>query len=800
MNDSPRAAALLAASLAAFVPAGMARGAEDRLASEVRAFFERHCVACHRGVDAEAGLRLDELRVDSDQPSSASRWREVMGRVGSGDMPPADVEVRPSVEATARLVEWIASRLDEADRARLPSDRFALHRLSREEVAHTVRDLLGVDVDVSRLVADDEWRGLRRVGSAMSVSPAHVERYLEVSAEALDLAYPVATRESRVTRLTARELIGGERADEVDPRSRVDLWPGQSIDVAAFASATPGRYVLRVKASGLRSTDGRPPHLSIEAPSLDRWLGGADVVAEEGGPVTIELDVHLPVPERLRITNEVSGPAILARLERSLSRPFVRLVDGPVPWQVAVVGDDGEPLLPLLLVDWIEWEGPPSDGADDLRRSYLPLDATATAIRDALVTFTRRAWRRPVAQDEVAPFVDLVVAQLGAGRAMTAAMKSGMLAVMSSAGFLYLVEGDPDGVRREADGWEVASRMSYLLWLTMPDASLLDAARAGDLADADVRTAHAARMLADARTSRFAESFATQWLRLDQVGRFAPDAELYPDYETNLERSMVRESVAYLEEALRGNAPIVELLDSDWTMLNERLALHYGIDGVTGDAFRRVPLASRRRRGGLLTHASVLSSTSDGVRHRPVHRGAWILENVLGRVPPPPPPEVEPLAAEPPEAAQTTVRARLAAHQSRPSCASCHREIDPLGLAFEHYDAIGRWRESAPGRWGEEMAIDASGTLADGRSFSGALELRRLLADDVDRFRRALLERLAAYGLRRPMVASDDASLDAIAADAVRRGDGLADLVTSLVRSELFATIGPAEATPRRKP
>ena len=479
------------------------------------------------------------------------------------------------------------------------------------------------------------------------------------------------------------------------------------------------------------------------------------------------------------------GPTILSRLGRAGQRPFFGLEQGRIPWQIHLVDEDLVPVHPVLILDWVEWEGPLDPGLER-RGDLLPSDPSQ--VRERLEHLARRAFRRPVREGELHPYERLVESELAGGSELRAAFKTALLALLCSKDFLYLIEGSADGADRLLTDWELASRLAYFLWSTMPDDELLELAGEERLRDREVLRSQVARMLADPRAERLAASFSRQWLQLGRVGEFSPNVDLYPDYDPHLERSMVQETVSFVGEVLRRDLSVRELLVSDWTMLNPRLARHYGIEGVSGSGFRRVALEADHHRGGILTQASVLSLTSDGTRHRPVHRGVWISESIFGRSPPPPPANVEPIEPTPVDAEKATVRMQLRAHASNPACAACHSRIDPLGLAFDNYDAIGRWRtrEHVPTGRGPDPPVDASGTLPDGRSFSGPDQFLDLLADDLDRFHAALVEKLATYALRRTMSVDDRAHLADIASRSAADGYRLRRLVETLVLSDLF--------------
>ncbi|MFM7925819.1 MAG: DUF1592 domain-containing protein, partial [Planctomycetaceae bacterium] len=472
---------------------------------------------------------------------------------------------------------------------------------------------------------------------------------------------------------------------------------------------------------------------------------------------------------------------------------------GPTGYKLFL--EDGRPIFPLLLVDWYECEGPVVTAADLRKRdgffpagiSSLPENAQQKAQQrqeasECLSRFMARAWRRPPVTAEIDRCLAVFDSELQAGENPRAAYLAAMAGVLTSRNFYYLVEGSADTRREQTNDWELASRLSYFLWSSLPDEELVMLAARGELHRPDVLQLQVNRMLADEKSSRFLDSFPRQWLQLHRVGQFPPDPELYPDYDKWLERSMLLESTLFFSDVFARNASIREFLTSDWTMLNARLAMHYGMKFPAAAGFRRVALTDQDHRGGLLTQAAVLSLTSDGTRHRPVHRGVWVSETVFGRTPPPPPPNVEPLQPTPADKPKATIRDQLQAHTTHAVCASCHRKIDPLGFAFENYDAIGRWRttEKVPGGSGNDPPVAADGSFPDGRTYDGPDQFRKLLAVDLDRFAESFIEQLAAYALRRAMTIDDAPHLKAIA-DLSKRDDyRLGTIVRNLAASPLF--------------
>jgi hypothetical protein len=679
-----------------------------------------------------------------------------------------------------------------------------------------VYDLLGVRYDTRAPGAfseDPDWQGFERLGSELSLSPSHVEKYLKAAAEIIDQAFP-DTKPFRVK--THRDALhidwsNGDKRKELEaigivPRIRVLMWPGYQLP---YLRPEPGyrqpsgRYRARMQLSGLSPAGGRAPHVTLFSHELDRMIFEADVLAPEDKPVVLEFETFLPAGKfDIEISNAVPGPSNAPRSGRPGGFVFTTLKDpkSRAPWQRKMTDDEGRPLYPFLIFDWIDWEGP-LETPDDVRKreGLFPAvaakangtsadGASAEEVLACLTRFAQRAWRRPVTKEEVSPYAGLVSRELAEKAPFQAAYKTALLGLLASKNFAYIAEGSPGENRALLNDWELASRLSFFLWSSGPDENLFAAAADGSLRTTEGLRAQVARMLADPKITRFTDSFPRQWLQLKKVGSFPPDQKLYPDYDDWLEQSMILETTHYFAEVFRKNLPLTEFLDSDWTMLNPRLALHYGLDQPGGAEFQRVALRPEQRRGGLLTQASVLSLTSDGTRQRPVHRGVWISQIVFGKTPPPPPPNVNAIEPNPVNEPKATIRQKLAAHKASANCAACHAKIDPLGLAFDNYDAIGRWRTTEvvlEGK-GANPPVDASGQLPDGRSFADATEFKRLLASRPEPFARAFTGKLAVYALRRSMTLEDEAAVNLIVQQTRGRNYRLRDLIETLIVSDLF--------------
>ena len=769
-------------------------------------YLQEHCLRCHGEKKQKGNLRLDTLARDFTGGPETERWFEVVNRIGAGEMPPED-EDQPSAAVSAKVMDWLSARIKEGEAARMAKRApVSLYRLSREEYAHTVADFLGVRYDTrapGAFTEDPDWQGFERLGSELSLSPSHVEKYLKAAAEIIDLAFPDKPPFQVKHRVDAlyMDWQNAEKRKELDaigitPKIRTMLWPGEELsnvrpDPGYRQSA--GRYRGRIQLSGLTPAGGRTPHLTLYSKELDRMIFEADVLAPEGKPAVIEFETFLPAGKwDVIISNAVPGPSNLAHAGRPGGHVFTTISDpkSREPWQRKMTDDDGRALYPFLLVDWLDWEGPLESPEDIQKREGLfPADnADDKAVLACLIRFAEGAWRRPVTKEEIAPYAGIVAHEQAGKTPLRQAYKTALLGLLASKNFTYITEGSAGEKRVLLNDWELASRLSYFLWSSAPDGKLRAAAASGALRTREGLKAEVERMMVDGNAERFTEAFPRQWLQLKRVGSFPPDPKLYPDYDAWLEYSMVRETTCYFAEMFRQNLPLAQFIDSDWTMVNPRLALHYGIPAPDSAEFQRVTLQPGDHRGGLLTQAAILSLSSDGTRHRPVHRGIWVSQAIFGKTPAPPPANVSAIQPNPVNEPKATIRQKLAAHKANATCAACHAKIDPLGLAFDNYDAIGRWRteEVVPTGKGANPPVDASGTLPDGRSYKSPAEFKKLLAAKPEIFAHALVGKLAVYGLRRAVSLDDEAAINAIVKDAHGSGWKLRDTVEAFVLSDLF--------------
>jgi len=780
-------------------------------------FLTTHCVSCHGPKKEKGDLRIDTLSRDFKAGMDSHLWAEVNERINAGEMPPEE-QPRPNEKEISEFIAQLDQKLSEGKAARMAARPPVAHyRLSRKEYQNTVYDLLGVRYDPAKpgeLNEDTLWHGYERIGSQLSLSPSHVDRYYQAAEIVLDRAFPQTEGEARKIKKTAADLRygGGEKQKEALKRFGIKrplrqlLFPGRVDQALAhhwFGKTGPehsGLYKLRLQASGIRPPGGQPAHLSIGMRTSEENVDGLielDITAPEDKPQVYEFEIFLEMPTQLHfavvatdVIDRRGGGAFRGALASREAYIFTHSSETALlnPNAPQMFDGEGNGIFSTVILDWIEWEGPivtPQEKA--LRKGIFPENnATVAQVSDRLQSFAERAWRRKVDPRELSGYLKSFQTDVEAGDKIEDAFRTALLRVLTSRNFIYLVEGEPKP-REMLNEHELASRLSYFLWSSMPDNTLFSKANEGKFNGPELNK-QVDRMLSDARIERFVDDFSRQWLQLHRVGMFPPDKKLYPTYDDWLETSMANEPVEFFRELLSNNLPIESLLDSDWTMANARLCDFYGLPEPTKPGFQRVSLKPEHNRGGLLTMGGVLGLTSDGTRHRPVHRGVWLSETIFNKTPPPPPANVDPIEPVPPQGEKITIRQRMEAHTRDPNCAACHKSIDPLGLAFDQYDAIGQWRthEHIPTGVGKNPPVDASGTLTDGRTFNGSVEFKELLLDDRDRFARAFIEHLCTYALRRVLTVDDKEDVSNILSEAKKKNYQIKDIVRAVAVSDLL--------------
>ncbi len=777
------------AALLAFVWSTAAVAGQPAVTAE-RALLDRYCVTCHNDSLQVAGLALDALDV-ARVGDHAGVWEKVVGKLRAGMMPPAG-RPRPDRAASGRLVAYLETELDRAAAADPdPGRSAALRRLNATEYRNALRDLLDLDVDVAALLpADDSSAGFDNV-SLGGLDPGRFERYLAAARKIARLAVGAPVRSP-----VADTFIV---PSDLNQMVHVEGMPFGTRGGAEFDYNFPvdAEYELRVelgkswntnRIGGLREPhdvaillDGAPVEVLTVSPPARRPAATQSLDQRDDRPADADLFVRVPVAAGPHVVGAafVSQGAGLVERHR---QPFLKV-------HITVGGDQRtQPNVYAITVTGpFEATGP---GDTPSRRRIFTCrpaeDAEAATERacaaEILGTLARRAYRRPATGADV----DLLLGFYEDGRAdggFEPGIEMALRRLLVSPEFLLRVERDPagaDGPYRVSD-LELASRLSFFLWSSLPDDELIEAAARGALRDPAVLEAQVRRMLADERSRSLVTSFAAQWLYLRNLPAVSPDFIVFPDFDETLRRALRQETELFFESVLREDRSALDLITADYTFVNERLARHYGMPGVAGSHFRRVPLPPGSPRGGLLGHGSILAVTGYATRTSPVVRGKWVLENLLGTPPPPPPPNVPPLNEEK-SAAALSMRERMEEHRRNPVCAACHALMDPVGLSLENFDAIGRWRALTAGL----APIDASGGLPDGTTFDGVAGLRQAILDRSDQFVRTLADKLLTYALGRATEHYDAPAVRAVERAAAAGGYRFSDLVLGIVRSTPF--------------
>lgn len=788
-----------------------------RASEPLEDFLQKHCIRCH-GVDKEkSDVRIDQLSRDFRLGADTHRWGEILEKVNSGEMPPPK-EPQPTQPEIASFLTILDGKLKEGRAARMAARPAVAHyRLSRREYQNTVYDLLGVRYDPTKpgeLNEDTLWHGFERIGSELSLSPSHVDRYYRAAGLVLDRAFTNLAEEALSVRRTAAQLRynGGKEQQAILDRFGIQrplrylLFPGRvqtALQPHWFGKCGPehsGLYKVRIQASGIRPLGGQPAHLSIGKPTGEETVDSIidfDLTASEDHPQVYEFEVFLEMPTSLDFcvvsTNGVDrrqGAAFRNALTSSNGYIFTHssetfLLSANAP---QMFDDKGNGLFSTVILDWIEWEGPLLTEEERSRRNGLipSDDATVEAVADHLQQFAERAWRRDVTKQEIKAYLSAYQTQRDAGESVADAYRLALQGVLTSRNFIFIVEGEPQARQRLTDS-ELATRLSYFLWSSMPDAALLAAAKARSLTG-DGLVNEVDRMLASSKVNRFVDDFSRQWLQLHRLGMFPPDNKLYPTYDAWLEVSLRREPIEYFRELMAKNLSIDNFIDSDWTMANARLCDFYSLPEPGTDGFQRVTIKPEEHRGGLLTMGSVLGLTSDGTRHRPVHRGVWVSEVIFGKTPPSPPANVDPIEPNVADGPKTTIRQKIEAHRQNANCAACHAKIDHFGIAWDNYDAIGQWRthERVEKGLGNDPAIDSSGIMPDGRRFQDSVQFKKLLIEDRESIARAFIEHLCTYALRRVLTVDDKDDLKLIEAEAKKNDYRVRDIIRAVALSDLI--------------
>jgi mono/diheme cytochrome c family protein len=763
-------------------------GAAPPAASSERALINQYCVGCHNDKLKTGGLALSNLSVEN-VGQNPEVWEKVLHKVRARYMPPAGLP-RPDEKGYQSLVSYLERSLDQWSAANPNPGRPAtLRRLTRTEYQNAIRDLLALQVDISQLLPGDESSfGFDNI-LVGELSPSLLERYLAAARKISRLAIGTPVRSpGGETILIPQDLTQEEHFEELPFGTR----GGTSVH---YVFPQDGKYDIT-----FQLTRDRNEHIEGlgEPTDLDLLLDGERIQTFTVKPmnditgirnansipnddlVDKHLHARIPVtagPHTLAVTFPKNNPSLLLETERQPYQAHFNMYRHPRIHPA---------LYSIVVVGPYDATGP--GDTPSRRRIFMchpakPSEEEGCA-NQILSNLARRAYRRPVTgADLQMPLKFYNETRNTEG--FEAGIERGLRSLLISPEFLFRVERDPGNIGPNAayqlTDVELASRLSFFLWSSIPDDELLDLAAAGKLKDPTVLEKQVRRMLGDSRSEALANNFADQWLYLRNLENIVPDARGFPDYDDNLRQAMRRETELFFESIIREDRNVVDLLSANYTFLNERLAKHYGVPNVYDSYFRRVTFDPNSARGGLLGQGSILTLTSYADRTSPVIRGKWILANIVGSPPPSPPPNVPPLKDNAAAGKVLTMRERMAAHRANQPCAGCHRLMDPVGFSLENYDAIGRWRTTE-----EDAPIDASGSLPDGSQFVGVSGLRAALLSRPELFVSTLTEKLLTYGLGRGLEFYDGAAVRKIVRDARGNDYRFASLITGIVNSTPF--------------
>jgi hypothetical protein len=753
-------------------------------------------VSCHNQRLKTAGLELDRVNV-SDLGSNAEVWERVVRKLRAGTMPPVG-RPRPDQAAAHDFVAWLETGLDRAAEARPNPGRAPLHRLNRSEYANAIRDLLALDIDARTLLpADDtDEHGFDNVAAVLTISPALMERYLSAARKIgrLALGYPngpgielyqlsrMLAQDDRLSEdlpfgsrggAAVRHYFAADGDYNIKVRLKSNLYDyilglglPQQLEIRL-----DGALVKRFTVGGRTDLNPPPPSFSgamrgnneFETYAHDADLGLEATIAAKAGLHTVGVFFlrRAWVDEGVLQPAQTGYPLAVNEMYDGHAAVDSIAIDGP--YKALGPGDTASRRRILVCR--------PSNGSDE------------TCAKRILSALAKRAYRRPVTDEDVKTLLGFYQAGRRDG-GFEAGIQFALERILIDPDFLFRAERDP--ARAPAGGsyrltdLELASRLSFFLWSSIPDDELLDLAARGRLKDPAVLAQQVRRMLADQRSMALVQNFAGQWLVLRNIRDAAPDPDLFPDFDENLREAFQRETELFIESQIRDDRNVVELLTANYTFLNERLARHYQIPDVHGTRFRRVTLPDSKR-GGLLGHGSLLTVTSYPNRTSPVLRGKWLLENILGTPPPPPPPDVPALPERGENGRPQSVRERLQDHRRDPTCAACHAQMDPLGFALDHFDAVGKWRTVDSG-----TPVDASGTLPDGSTFSGLDGLRTLLHARREQFVSTVSEKLLAYALGRGLEHYDLPAVRKVVREATPQEYRWSAIILGIVKSVPF--------------
>jgi mono/diheme cytochrome c family protein len=768
---------------AAVGPLPQSTVATAALGATHQAVLKQYCIGCHNDQLKSAGLALSAVDVQ-DVSKNLEVWEKVVRKLRARAMPPSG-RPRPDEGTYNAFVSYLETSLDREMAARPNPGRIdTARRLNRTEYQNAIRDLLGLEVDVASLLpGDDSSHGFDNI-TVGELSPTLMERYLSAAQKISRLAVGTPVRSpGSITIVLPADLTQEDHLNGLPVGTR-----GGTVVQQTFP--LDGEYELQIRLS--RDRNERIEGLT-EPHDMEFTLDGERVKLLRVEPVRGNAQDSYNKGEEAQGAFTVrfsakAGPHAIG--VGFLRRSSTLLETERQPYQAHFNADRHPRTQPsvysLALTGPFNASGPgdtPSRRRIFVCRPSKPSEEASCA-RTILSTLARRAYRRPVTDTDLqAPLSFYKDRRAEDG--FEAGIETALRSILVAPEFLFRIEAEPTNVASNTpyriSDLELASRVSFFLWSSIPDDELLDLATRGKLKDPAVLEQQVRRMLADTRSSMLVSNFGGQWLHLRNLASFAPDPRTFPDFDDNLRQAFRRETELFFQSIVNEDRSVLDLLKADYTFVNERLAKHYGIPNVYGSRFRRITFDTDSPRGGLLGQGSILAVSSYATRTSPVLRGKWILDNILGTPPPPPPPNVPPLKTDNPEGKILTMRDRMAAHRANPACASCHQIMDPVGFSLENYDAIGRWRTDETG-----TPIDASGNLPDGVKFEGASGLRKALLSRPELFVTTMTEKLLTYGLGRGLEFYDAAAVRKIVRDAHSKDDRFSSLILGIVNSTPF--------------
>ncbi|MDE0484360.1 MAG: DUF1592 domain-containing protein [Candidatus Poribacteria bacterium] len=752
-------------------------------------FLKQYCFDCHAGDQPSADLSLDAFKDNPSLIKNYDVWERVLEMLETSQMPPADAD-QPPLEELESFIHRVDTIFEDASRTAKPDPgSVTVRRLNRVEYRNSVRDLLGADFDpTENFPADDVGHGFDNIGDVLTMSPLLMERYLE-AAEAIATRVIIvnppkpARHYQSVTRLDPRHKdVPNKRFRILDPTATEPWKSGPFTTGASYFKFLPDEETY-LRATLYAETESDTP---VEVALLIQGKALADVSTPD--ELTRLVGVDPTADNNIKILKVFEITSRDPKKTQTVEFLVSRVANVEKVGIAMVKPEQGEPNAKLQIR--AVWSEGPLETRPKSQLKILactPDIPQADQTREVLTRLLRKAYRRPPTENEVeqlAGFVDSVQAD---GAKWEAGIQQAIKVILCSPKFLFRLELDDRPQSEDPipiDEFHLASRLSYFLWSSIPDEELLELAEKNQLAEN--LEEQVKRMLADPKATELATNFGVQWLQIQRLETVTPDPERFPTFNPKLRKAMVKETELFLESIFREDQSILNLLDADYTFLNQRLGGHYEIwsdaqgEPIKGDTFRRVTLKNPAR-GGILTQASVLTVTSNPTRTSPVKRGRWVLEQILGSPPPPPPPDVPELEEDHDAITGTTLRERLEQHREDPACANCHAKMDPIGFAMENYNAIGKFRTKDG-----EQDIDTAGQLPDGTSFEGITDLKQILKDRKTQFARCLTEKMLTFALGRGLEYYDKPTVDRIVTVLETKDYRSSVLITEIVKSDPF--------------